>query len=61
MGTDAAGRFGFAYGTLTNHAEAGEELFEVWLDARTDQVMYRIRAISRPRAVLARLGYRIVR
>ena len=28
-----AARFGFAYGTLTNHAEAGEELFEVFLDA----------------------------
>src|SRR5262245_3382008 len=23
-------RFGFAYGTLTNHAESGEELFEVF-------------------------------
>ncbi len=29
--TDSA-RFGFAYGTLTNHAESGEELFEVFLD-----------------------------
>jgi uncharacterized protein (UPF0548 family) len=25
-------RFGFAYGTLTNHAEAGEELFEVVIE-----------------------------
>lgn len=31
---DDEARFGFAYGTLTNHAEAGEELFEVLLDAR---------------------------
>lgn len=54
-------RFGFAYGTLTNHAEAGEELFEVFLDPRTDDVMYRIRATSRPRAALARLGQPIVR
>ena len=54
-------RFGFAYGTLTNHAEAGEELFEVFLDPRTDEVTYRIRATSRPRATLARLGQPIVR
>src|SRR4029078_6905017 len=27
-----AARFGFAYGTLTNHAETGEELFEVFID-----------------------------
>jgi uncharacterized protein (UPF0548 family) len=54
-------RFGFAYGTLTNHAEAGEELFEVFIDARTDAVMYRIRAVSWPQATLARVGQPIVR
>ena len=54
-------RFGFAYGTLANHAEAGEELFEVALDRRTDDVTYCIRATSRPRAVLARLGQPAVR
>ena len=54
-------RFGFAYGTLTNHAEAGEELFELFVDPRTDDVIYRIRATSRPRAALARLGQPIVR
>src|SRR3954468_2043692 len=37
-------RFGFAYGTLTNHAEAGEELFELFLDPVSDDVIYRIRA-----------------
>jgi uncharacterized protein (UPF0548 family) len=46
--SDDVARFGFGYGTLTNHAEAGEELFEVFLDPRTDAVMYRIRATSRP-------------
>lgn len=35
--------FGFAYGTLTNHAEAGEELFVVELDPMTEAVSYRIR------------------
>ncbi len=29
-----ARRFGFAYGTLTNHAECGEEIFEVSMNAR---------------------------
>ena len=54
-------RFGFAYGTLTNHAQAGEELFEVFIDPQTDEVMYRIRATSWPRATLARVGQPIVR
>jgi uncharacterized protein (UPF0548 family) len=58
--TDAA-RFGFAYGTLTNHAESGEELFEVFIDPLTQDVVYRIRAISRPQAALARIGQPIVR
>ena len=54
-------RFGFAYGTLTNHAEGGEEIFEVFLDPRTGDVMYRIRATSWPRAAIARVGQPIVR
>jgi len=58
---DDVARFGFAYGTLTNHAEAGEELFEVFVDPRTDEVMYRIRAASWPQAMLARIGHPIVR
>ena len=54
-------RFGFAYGTLTNHAESGEELFEVFIDPQTTDVVYRIRAISWPQAALARFGQPIVR
>lgn len=54
-------RFGYAYGTLPSHAEAGEELFEVALDAMSGDVTYRIRAASRPRATLAKAGYPIVR
>jgi len=57
-GTD---QFGFAYGTLTNHAEAGEEIFSVALDASSGDVTYTIRAVSRPRATLARLGYPLAR
>jgi uncharacterized protein (UPF0548 family) len=49
-------RFGFAYGTLTNHAESGEELFELFMDARSGDVMYRICAVSWPQDPLARLG-----
>ena len=58
---DDVARFGFAYGTLTNHAESGEELFEVFIDPQTDEVTYRIRAISWPQATLARVGQPIVR
>jgi len=54
-------RFGFAYGTLTNHAESGEELFEVFIDPGTEEVVYRIRATSWPQATLARVGQPIVR
>ncbi len=60
-GSEAESHFGFAYGTLTNHAERGEELFEVFVDPRTGTVMYRIRAISWPQAVIARIGQPFVR
>ena len=53
-GMNDVARFGFAYGTLTNHAESGEELFEVFIDPQTDEVIYRIRAISWPQATLSR-------
>ena len=53
--------FGYAYGTLPNHAESGEELFEVFIDPRTDDVIYRIRATSKPQAMLTWIGQPIVR
>ena len=58
---DSASQFGFAYGTLTNHAECGEEIFEVSIDAASLEVTYRIRAASKPRAALARIGYPFAR
>jgi uncharacterized protein (UPF0548 family) len=58
---DDSREFGFAYGTLTNHAEIGEEIFKVSLRPRTGEVSYLIRAASRPRALLARLGYPVTR
>ena len=54
-------RFGFAYGTLPDHAESGEERFLVEWDRSDGGVWYDIRAFSRPRHFLARLGYRWVR
>jgi uncharacterized protein (UPF0548 family) len=54
-------RCGFAYGTLSNHGERGEEIFEVALDEHSGDVTYRLRAASRPRAALARVGYPIAR
>jgi len=55
--TPAIETFGFGYGTLTNHAEMGEEIFAVSMDPVSQAVTYNIRAASRPRATLARLGY----
>ena len=60
-GTDGQPAFGFAYGTLTNHAESGEELFEVFVDSQSGDVMYRIRAVSWPQTALTRIGQPIVR
>jgi uncharacterized protein (UPF0548 family) len=61
VGGDNPTSFGFAYGTLTNHAENGEELFEVRIDPVSGDVLYRIRAVSWPQSPLARIGYPIVR
>lgn len=53
-------RFGFAYGTLTDHAECGEERFLVEMLA-DGSVWYDLLAYSRPRHWLARLGYPLTR
>ena len=58
---ESGGKFGFAYGTLTNHGEIGEELFEVSINSESEAVSYKIRAVSKPGAVLARIGYPVVR
>lgn len=47
--------FGFAYATLPEHAECGEELFLVTRDA-SGSVEYRITADSRPQQIAARIG-----
>lgn len=61
LGDETGDSFGFAHGTLTEHAERGEELFEVAFDRGSEQVTYRIRAVSKPRAVLAQIGYPFTR
>jgi uncharacterized protein (UPF0548 family) len=60
-GDQEATSFGFAYGTLTDHAETGEEIFEVLLEPESGDVIYQIQAVSKPRASLARIGYPIAR
>lgn len=54
-------RFGFAYGTLADHVESGEERFLIEWNQADNSVWYDILAFSRPRHVLARLGYPFVR
>jgi uncharacterized protein (UPF0548 family) len=51
-----ASRFGFAYGTLPGHVEAGEERFLVEWTKSDNHVWYDILAFSRPRHLLTRLG-----
>ena len=53
-------RSGFAYGTLPEHAECGEERFQVEWHA-DDSVWYDIFAFSRPHQLLARIGKPYVR
>jgi uncharacterized protein (UPF0548 family) len=54
-------RFGFVYGTLPDHLASGEERFLVEWDRNDGGVWYDILAFSRPRHILARLGYPWVR
>ncbi len=54
-------RYGFAYGTLPDHAETGEERFLVERDRASGEVWYDILAFSRPHLLLIRLGYPFVR
>ncbi len=54
-------QFGFAYGTLDNHAESGEERFVVEWDQQNDNVSYDLLAFSKPSKLLSRLGYPLSR
>ncbi len=50
-------RYGFAYGTLADHAARGEERFLIEWDRRDDGVYYDLLAYSQPAHWLTRLGY----
>ena len=50
-------RYGFAYGTLMEHAERGEERFTVEWNRSEGNVWYTVLAFSRPQKTLAKLGY----
>jgi len=50
-------RFGFAYGTLPDHLEQGEERFSVEWNHEDDTVSYDLYVVSRPRHWVTRLGY----
>jgi uncharacterized protein (UPF0548 family) len=54
-------KFGFAYGTLTSHAEKGEERFTIEWHETDDTVWYDILAFSRPHQFLVRLGFPLAR
>ena len=57
---DEKAKFGFAYGTLPDHVEEGEERFTVeWLE--DDSVWYDIYAFSRPQHRLAKVGFPLCR
>jgi len=57
---EEARRHGFAYGTLQDHAEQGEERFSIeWME--DDSVIYDILAFSKPRQWQARLARPVCR
>ncbi|MDQ6788412.1 MAG: DUF1990 domain-containing protein [Acidobacteriota bacterium] len=54
-------KYGFAYGTLTEHGEQGEERFTVEFHRANDEVWYDLYAFSKPKHILATIGYPISR
>lgn len=58
---DEPRRFGFAYGTLPDHAESGEERFLIEWNESDNSVSFGILAFSRPNHILTRLAYSWVR
>ena len=59
--TDDIEKFGFAYGTLTEHGERGEERFSVEYDKTDESVWYDLFAFSQPNHFFAKLGYPLSR
>jgi uncharacterized protein (UPF0548 family) len=57
---DSSKPYGFAYGTLPEHGEIGEERFTVEFNTDDETVWYDLYALSRPRT-LVRLAYPFAR
>ncbi len=49
--------YGFAYGTLLEHAEMGEERFTISWNAAEDSVWFDVLAFSKPGHILAKIGH----
>jgi uncharacterized protein (UPF0548 family) len=58
---DEVKKYGFAYGTLTEHMEQGEERFSVEWNQADNSVWYDLFAFSKPRHPMAKLGYPLSR
>lgn len=54
-------RFGFAYGTLPEHAERGEERFTVEWNIESNVVSYDVLSFSRPGNTAVRFAYPVAR
>lgn len=54
-------RYGFAYGTLPEHAEQGEERFTVEWDRASGLVCYNILSFSRPRSAVVKAAFPVAR
>jgi uncharacterized protein (UPF0548 family) len=54
-------KYGFAYGTLPDHVESGQESFIVEWNSTDDSVWYDLSAYSRPNQLLSKLGYPVTR
>lgn len=59
--TEPLCRFGFAYGTLPEHAESGEERFQIEWNTEDDSVWYDLYAFSRPGQLLSKIASPYVR
>ena len=54
-------KYGFAYGTLTEHGERGEERFSVEFHKKNESVWYDLFAFSQPEHFLAKIGFPLSR
>ncbi len=58
---DRETEFGFIYATTRQHVEEGEESFVLRFNQVTGEVSYELEAVSRPRHILAKLGFPMAR